>query len=290
MRKKDYILGLMYASAALCVALVTVVAFFPYDALEKRLETAVQQHSPYHVRLLDTSYRFPLGVKIQGAMLLNPQQQSIFRLDRVDLQLRPWTVFLAEQRLSAQALACGGHVQAELSSGSIFRINPEEGRVNISGLFLEQCEVPLSQATLASLSGHLQGELHMENLTQGIEQMRGNYAWSLNQGGIRFGEGLLLGLALEKVGMDIRIVQEGEVLTVSQAKLQSPGLDASLEGEVRLKNPLKDSEINLEAVLASRQERLAGRPENALVREALTPEGLTLRLGGTWREPLVNLQ
>jgi hypothetical protein len=67
-------------------------------------------------------------------------------------------------------------------------------------------------------------------------------------------------------------------------------MEGRLSGEIRLKRQLDRSDLDLRTELGFHPGRLAGKPENAMVRQALAQKGMELLLGGTVSSPRIQMQ
>ncbi|MCF8030432.1 MAG: type II secretion system protein GspN [Desulfohalobiaceae bacterium] len=290
MRGRKFALGLVYAAAALIVALLTAIVFFPYKALEARLEDSLQERTEASLRLAETGYSPPFGLSADRAIVSHDSRKISLQLTGIDLQWRPWALLGGEQRFVGQASACGGRIVAAVRFSSLFLRDSGAGSLEVRDLSLKECATALQLDRISDVYGRLQGEVRARNLRGGVEKMSGNASVKIDEAGLEFVRGLLKGLAIKDANLHCRLHKEGETLQVTETKLDSPGIEASLSGEMRIEGQLEKSALDLRTELEFHPGRLAGKPENSMVRQTLTRNKLELALQGTVASPRVRME
>ena len=285
---RRFTLGAAYAAAALIVAFVTAIAFFPYKALEKQLETAFRERTGAGLRLMDTGYSPPFGLGVDRAVVSHHASSELnIELTGMDVQWRPWALFWGDQRFAGEASSCGGRIGAVLQFESLLFRDSGAGSLEVKDISLKECSGALKLGSMTNLSGRLEGKASVRNLRAGLTGMSGNASLRVEEARARFEEGVLKGLEVRDARFRVSLRKEGETLHISEAQLQSPGIEASLSGEIRLKKQLEKSALDLRTELEFHPGRLAGQPENPLIGEAMARKRLELTLEGTMAGPRI---
>ena len=285
-----FAVGLAYAAAALIVALLTAIVFFPYKALEARLEDSLQKQTVANLRLAETGYSFPLGLGADKAIVSHDSRDTSLQLTGIDLQWRPWALLGGEQRFAGQALACGGRIGAVVRFSSLFLRDNGAGFLEVRELSLKECSSALQLDRISDVSGRLEGKVRARNLRGGVEKISGNASVKIDEARLAFKRGLLRGLTIKDASLRCRLRKEGETLKLKETKLDAPGIEASLSGEMRIEGQLGKSALDLQTELVFHPGRLSGQPENSMVRQTLTRKVLELGLQGTVASPRVRME
>ncbi|MEF8824711.1 MAG: type II secretion system protein GspN [Desulfohalobiaceae bacterium] len=288
LRGRQFTLGAAYAATALILAFVTAIAFFPYKALEKRIETAFRERTGVSLRLMGTGYSPPFGLGADRAVVSRyTSGEPAVELTGIDVQWRPWALFWGEQRFAGEARSCGGGIGAVLRFDSFLLRDSGAGSLELKNISLKECAGTLQSGRMPTLSGRLRGEAGVRNLRAGLKGMSGNASLSVEEMRVDFEDGVLRGLAIQDAGFRGKLRKEGGTLHVSEAQLRSPGIEASLSGEIRLKEQPEKSGLDLRTELEFHPGRLAGQPENPLIGEAMARKRLELALKGSVASPRI---
>ena len=287
-RGRRFTLGAAYAATALILAFLTAIAFFPYKALEKRMERAFLERTGVSLRLMGTGYSPPFGLGADRAVVSrNGAGELAVELAGIDVQWRPWALFWGEQRFVGEARTCGGRLKTVLRFDSFLFGDSGAGSLELKNISLKECAGALQPGRLPNLSGKLEGKASVRNLLHGLRGMSGNASLSVEDARAGFEAGVLKGLAIQDAGFRGSLRKKGDTLQVSETQLRSPGIEASLSGEIRLKEKLEQSALDLRTELEFHPGRLAGQPENPLVGEAMARKRLELTLEGTMAGPRI---
>jgi len=289
-RGGKFTLGAMYAAAALIVAGVSAIALFPYQALEQRMEAALQERAGVDLSLSGTGFSPPLGLGADRAIVRHAFRDLAFEITGIDVQWRPWALFSGEQRFSGQASSCGGRIQAVARFGSLLLRDSGAVSLELKDVSLKECAATLQLEPVTGVSGRLQGEAEVHNVREGVRGINGNASFRVDEARVGFSRGPLRGLAVKEVRFRASLRKQGRTLRLTEARLDSPGIEASLSGRMRLEEELEKSRLDLRMELELHPGRLAAQPENAMVRQALSRKGMELILEGTAGSPRVRMQ
>lgn len=285
---RKWTLGAAYAAIGLIVAVVTAIAFFPYQALEKRMETAFRERTGVGLRLMKTGYSPPFGLRADRAVVSHSASEEFaFELTGVDVQWRPWALFWGEQRFVGEARTCGGRIGSVVRFDSFLLRDKGAGSLEVKNISFKECAGALRLGRISNLSGRLEGEAGVRGLRAGLKGMSGNASLRVEQGRVGFEEGILKGLAVQDARFRGSLRKEKDTLYVSKAQLQSPGIEVSLSGEMRLEGQLENSVLDLRTDLEFHPGRLAGQPDNPLIGEAMARKRLELVLKGPVAGPRI---
>jgi type II secretion system protein N len=276
-----------YVGGALIVGLATAIAFFPYQALEARMENSLRKRAGVNLRLAGTGYSPPFGLSAEKAILSRASRGPSLELTEIGMQWRPWALLWGEQRFSGEARACGGRIGAVCRFGSLFLRDGGAGSLKVKDVSLQRCANLLQSSPVSGLSGVLEGEARVRNLREGLRGLSGNASMRIDGARIGFERGPLGGLAVEEARFRGSFHKKGGTFRVVEARLDAPGIEASLRGRVRLAGQLEKSELDLQTRLEFHPGRLARQPDNAMIRQAMAREALELSLQGTAAGPRI---
>ena len=290
MRGGKFALGLAYAAAALIVAFLTAIVFFPYNALEARLEDSLQERTGASLHLAETGYSPPFGLGAEQAIVSHDFREISLQLTGIDLQWQPWALLGGEQRIAGQASTCGGRIEAVVRFSSLFLRDSGAGSLEVRDLSLKECAAALQLDHISDVSGRLGGMARVRNLRGGAEKMSGNASVKIDEARLGFKRGLLRGLAVKDASLRCRLSKKGKTLQLTGTNLNSPGVEASLSGEMQIEGQLEKSALDLRTELEFHPGRLAGQPENPMVRQTLSRNVLKLGLQGTVASPRIRME
>lgn len=233
-----------YGVLFLAVFYVSLVLFFPVDALRRMLAANVETRSPLSLAIGQLTVGWDAGLSARQVLLGWPapgRTVPVFAADRVDLDVALWPMLFGRLEASFAGEAYGGRFAGRLSG-------PREGPADSVVLTLDRLDLArhagLAAAARVVVTGALSGELRVSGAA--TPRPSGTIRLVVERGSLR--ELPFIASSLPEVGIE-RATASGRLdagrLEVEGIEVRGPELTLTGSGQVALRDPLAASALNL---------------------------------------------
>lgn len=224
---------------------------FPYERLADRLEQEARARG-YELEIIDLTHSGLTGLSFENTRLVlpgdaegSPPLDVIF--DELTISTSLFSLMSDTKSYSFDAELAGGEADGDLSMG----VDTMELDADFEDIQLESISA-LREVTKVPLEGTLNGEIELDMPSE-VDESTGNVTVTIE--GLHVGDGKTMmdipewgGLTLDRADMgnlELAATIEDGVANIEEAKSHGEDLKLDVAGRVRLRRPLKRSELDI---------------------------------------------
>lgn len=277
---------------ALVLAIVLVVWRFPYESLQRRLESFATASSGFKFDLTDMSLTIPPGLKFAKCTVrsMDPGSKSLFEATRVYTRFKLLPLLKGNLVFTLSSQAYGGSLTGDFRLAPIHDFQNYQIKLRAQTVQLEN-HSDISMLMGRQLSGEISGEIELEGVVGDLVNSTGGGNFRLVNGSCPINSPFLKAKTVEELEVSATIALSGGSLKISDCQFKGSGLEGTLAGEVRLQPRLSGSVLNLAGRGQVVAELINIPADKRRVAEAFLNRGrpLPFKVRGTVAEPRLQL-
>ncbi|GEM_PF-3885295 len=247
MKKRYFFEILGYIAFAMVLFLLVFMAYFPYSALENRIETAVAQRFDQRINIRGLGYNFPLGLYFQR-LNIRPDSKYLRKATQIsncNINIDLFSLITGHAKTTFRMQLLQGSLHGILNLDSFLQPQKYSFNIDWERLELEDNPIDYNRNRIKSIQGSCSGETKLQgNLDKPLQ--------SSGEGNLEIGEaGVLIEVSplpqhnFKDFQGNCNWKLKNRKLYIVSCNLKGKGIKANTEGNLRLNRPFISSNIDL---------------------------------------------
>lgn len=247
MKKRDFMQVLGYVAFALLLFLLVFIANFPYSALESRIETTMANRLNQGIDIRGLDYNFPLGVYIQG-LKIQPDSKYLSKPSNIsdcNINIDIFNLITGSAKTTFSLHLLQGNVDGMLTLNSLFQPSKYDLNLEWEQLALDKNPIKYNKNKVKSIQGFCSGETKLQGDLDKPLQSSGEGSLNISEVGLRMEIPPLPQHDFQDFQGNCDWELKNRKLFIGSCNLKGKGIQGNTEGNLRLKRPLLNSNMDL---------------------------------------------